>query len=254
MAATQQQQVKGESIGEWLRTIFYVVLIVVGVRSLLVEPFFIPSGSLTPTLLPGDFVLVTKYNYGYSRWSFPFGEPAFRGRIFGSVPKQGQIVVFALPRDPSIDYIKRVIGLPGDTVQVSDGQLFINGKEVPRTPDGAYVETPLDSGEGVPITVRQYIEHLPNGVNHLILKATNRGFANNTPLYKVPPGHLFMMGDNRDFSEDSRFLNAVGYIPLQNIVGRARIVLFSVRLDHPLWEIWYLPFEIRWDRFLTIIH
>ncbi len=240
-------------VAETLLTILYVVIIAVGLRSLIAEPFFIPSGSLTPTLLAGDFVLVTKYNYGYSRWSFPFGEPAFKGRIFGSVPKMGQVVVFALPRDPSVDYIKRVIGLPGDTVQVTDGQLYINGTEVPRTRDGHYLETPIDSGESVPIEVRKYIEHLPDGVNHVILKATNQGFANNTPLYTVPPGHLFMMGDNRDFSEDSRFLNAVGYVPLANVVGRGRIIMLSIRLNHPFWQFWFWPTDIRWGRFLTIV-
>lgn len=242
------------AFADMVLTIIYVLVIAVGLRSLVAEPFFIPSGSLTPTLLAGDFVLVTKYNYGYSRWSFPFGEPAFKGRIFGSVPKMGQIVVFALPRDPSVDYIKRVIGLPGDTVQVTDGQLYINGKEVPRTRDGSYLETPIDSGEAVPIKVRKYIEHLPDGVNHIILKATNQGFANNTPLYTVPPGHLFMMGDNRDFSEDSRFLNAVGYVPLANVVGRGRMILLSVRLDHPFWKFWDWPSDIRWGRMFTILH
>lgn len=250
----QAQKTESGTVKEWIVTLVYVVVIAVSIRSFLFEPFFIPSGSLTPTLLPGDFVLVTKWSYGYSRWSFPFGEPAFKGRIFGSLPKQGQIAVFALPSDPSIDYIKRVIGEPGDTVQVTDGQLYINGKEVPRTADGTYTETPLDSGEGVPITVRLYKEHLPDGVTHLIAKATNQGFANNTQVYRVPKDHLFMMGDNRDFSEDSRFLNAVGYVPLQNFVGRARIIWFSIRLDHPWWEFWYWPVDIRWDRLFTVIH
>lgn len=244
----ERQQAEAGSLKEWVVTILYVVVIAVALRSFLFEPFYIPSGSMTPTLLPGDFVLVTKFSYGYSRWSFPFGEPAFKGRIFGSLPKQGQVVVFALPRDPSIDYIKRVIGLPGDTIQVKDGQLYVNGKEVQRTRDGSYLETPGDTGEGVPIRVRKYIEHLPDGVNHVILKATDQGFANNTQVYHVPKGHLFMMGDNRDFSEDSRYLNAVGYVPVDNLIGPARFIWFSIHLDHPWWEFWQWPFEIRWGR------
>ncbi len=244
----------GESISEWVLTLIYVILIAGGIRSFLIEPFYIPSGSLVPTLLPGDFVVVTKWTYGYSRWSFPFAEPDFSGRIFGSYPKRGAIVVFALPREPSIDYIKRVIGEPGDTVQVTGGELYLNGKEAPRTPDGTYVESANDTGQGVPIRVKRYVEHLPDGVNHLIAKATNDGFANNTDLYTVPPGHLFMMGDNRDFSEDSRFLNAVGYVPIENVIGKGQLIWFSIDLRNPWWEFWFWPVEIRWDRLFTVIH
>jgi signal peptidase I len=160
-------------------------------------------------------------------------------------------VVFRLPRDTSVDYVKRVIGLPGDTIQVTDGQLYINGQEVPRAADGTYT----DDSDGTPVESEQFLESLPGvlpnaGKTHVILKQTDQGFMNNTPVYTVPPGDMFMMGDNRDDSLDSRVLDDVGYVPIENALGPATIIFFSIDLQYPWWEIWQWPFEIRWNRML----
>ncbi|HTU53894.1 MAG TPA: signal peptidase I [Acetobacteraceae bacterium] len=233
-----------------VKTLVYAGLIAIGIRTFVLEPFNIPSGSMIPTLLVGDYLFVEKYSYGYSRYSFPFSPPLFSGRIFGSMPRRGDVAVFALPRDPSIDYIKRIVGLPGDTMQVIHSRLYINGKECPRRYDGMYMET----DQGPPIEVRRYIETLPNGVQHSILQESNNGPLDNTGVYKVPPGFVFAMGDNRDNSEDSRVLSAVGYIPIENLVGKAEFIFFSVDAQYPWWEFWEWPFEIRWGRLFHIIH
>lgn len=233
-----------------VKTLVYAALIAIGIRTFLFEPFNIPSGSMIPTLLVGDYLFVEKYSYGYSRYSFPFSPDLFSGRIFGSTPKRGDVAVFALPRDPSIDYIKRIVGLPGDTIQVIHSRLFIDGKEVPRRPDGLYTAT----DEGPAMELKRYIETLPDGVSHSILQASNNGPLDNTGVYKVPPGFVFAMGDNRDNSEDSRVLDAVGYIPIENMIGRAELIFFSVHATAPWWEFWDWPFEIRWGRLFTIIH
>ncbi len=235
---------------EFIKTVFYAVVIAVVFRTVAFEPFNIPSGSMVPTLLIGDYVLVSKFSYGYSRYSMPFGPDLFSGRIFYSKPRRGDVAVFRLPRDPSVDYIKRIVGLPGDTVQMKGGQLYINGTEVKRVADGRY----LYSGDGPPVEAQRYTETLPGGVSHPILKFGNNEPLDNTPAYKVPPGDVFAMGDNRDDSEDSRVMTAVGFIPIVNLVGRADLVFFSARPTAPWWEIWYWPFEIRWGRLLTVIH
>ncbi len=158
--------------------------------------------------------------------------------------------MFKYPPDPSIDYIKRIIGLPGDTIQMSEGLLYINGQVCPRQPVGDYSV----NDEGIRTIYREYIETLPDGVKHLELKSTDEGWVNNTQVYTVPPDHVFAMGDNRDNSADSRFLNGVGYVPMENLVGRAELIFFSVDGEYPWWEFWEWPFEIRWDRLMTLIH
>lgn len=244
---------KNQSSGllENVKTIIYAALIALVIRTFFLEPFNIPSGSMIPTLLVGDYLFVEKYSYGYSRYSFPFSPDLFSGRIFGSVPHRGDVAVFRYPPDPSIDYIKRVIGLPGDQIQVRDGQLYVNGKEVPRKPDGDYVT----DDEGIRMVMRRYIEDLPGSagarpVDHAILKATDQGEANNTPVYTVPKNELFVMGDNRDNSADSRFW---GYVPMQNLVGKAEFIFFSFDARDPWWAFWDWPFEIRWGRIGMLI-
>lgn len=241
---------KSSGLLENLKTIVYAGLIALAVRTFAFEPFNIPSGSMIPTLLVGDYLFVSKYSYGYSRFSFPFSPPLFSGRIFGSLPTRGDVVVFKLPRDNSTDYIKRIIGLPGDTVQMKEGQLYINGKEVERRPAGEYEA----EGDGPRMLLHRYVETLPNGVSHYILKISDDGPLDNTQEYKVPEGYVFAMGDNRDNSLDSRVLNAVGYIPLENLVGRAEFLFFSVDAQEPLWAVWDWPFEIRWSRLFHPIH
>ena len=239
---------------ENIKTIVYAGLIALVVRTVAYEPFNIPSGSMIPTLQIGDYLFVAKYSYGYSRYSLPFSPPLFSGRIFGSLPARGDVAVFKYPRDTSIDYIKRIVGLPGDTVQVREGQLYINGKLCPRQPLGDYVT----DDEGIHMVQQEYLETLPpsghhGSVKHDILKATDEGEANNTPVYTVPPDHLFAMGDNRDNSADSRFMNGVGFVPVENLVGKAEIIFFSINSIDPWWEFWEWPFEIRWSRLLMTI-
>jgi signal peptidase I len=237
---------KSSTTADNIKTIVYAGLIAVVIRTFLFEPFFIPSGSMVPTLLVGDYVFVAKYAYGYTHFSFPFSPPLFSGRIPGWAPKRGDVVVFRLPRDTTVDYVKRVIGLPGDTIQVTGGELYINGNEVQRVDDGTYT----DDSDGEPVVAGQFRESLPGGKTHIVLKQTDQGFMNNTPVYTVPPGDLFMMGDNRDNSLDSRVLDDVGYVPIENVLGPATIIFFSIDLQDPWWEFWDWPFEIRWDRLL----
>ena len=240
---------KSSALVENVKTVIYAGLIALVVRTLAFEPFNIPSGSMLPTLLVGDYLFVAKYSYGYSRYSLPFGWPPFPGRIFGSLPRRGDVAVFKYPRDNSTDYIKRIVGLPGDRVQVRQGQLYINGQLCPRQPEGDYV---VDDS-GIHMVLRLYQETLPNGVKHDLLKATDEGEMNNTPEFLVPPDHVFAMGDNRDKSADSRFMNGVGFVPVENLVGRAEIIFFSVGEGEAAWKIWRWPWVVRWDRLFTIV-
>ncbi|GHF15462.1 signal peptidase I [Kordiimonas sediminis] len=199
---------------------FYVVFTTVGWAS-----FHIPSGSMEPTLEVGDRIFVSKFSYGYNRFSFYFDPPIFEEKIFESKPERGDVAVFTLPYKDYTDYIKRVIGLPGDRIQMKAGRLYINGKVVKRT----YVrDVEYTSYNGFELRVKEYIEELPGGVKHRIYERTDRGRADDTPLYVVPEGHYFMMGDNRDGSADSREMDGIGFVASKYIVGRADITTFSL--------------------------
>jgi signal peptidase I len=238
---------------ETVKTVIYAVLIAIVIRTVAYEPFNIPSGSMIPTLLVGDYLFVSKFSYGYSRFSLPLGLPLFSGRIFFTSPKRGDVIVFKLPRDNKTDYIKRVIGLPGDHIQVTRGLLYINGQPVKVEHTADYVD---EEPGRPPVHVPQFIETLPGGVKHPILKWRDDGDVNNTREYVVPEGEYFMMGDNRDNSLDSRVLpeaGGVGFVPAENLVGRAEFLFYSTDGSARLWEFWKWPFAVRYDRLLDVI-
>ena len=236
-----------ESWVETVKTVAYALLIALVIRTFMFQPFNIPSGSMENTLLIGDYLFVEKYAYGYSRYSFPFGMMPFSGRIFRSEPHRGDVIVFKLPSDPSVDYIKRVIGLPGDRIQMISDRLYINGKIVPQKRIDDYIE----NIDGFQHHVPRYREFLPNGKEHDVLDRDPDGPADNTDVYIVPPDHYFMMGDNRDNSDDSRA--GVGYVPAQNLVGKAEFIFFSTNGSARFWEFWKWPWTVRYNRLFTVI-
>lgn len=243
MQPTATQPKKQGAWDEFIKTLLYAFVIAVVFRSLFFEPFHIPSGSMKSNLLIGDYLFVNKMSYGYSRYSFPLGIPFFKGRALSDHrPKRGDVVVFRLPTNPRIDYIKRVMGLPGDRLQVRGGTLFINGEAVEDT----YVDLFNDSDgvENIDKLITRLEETLPEGKKFLILKESDGGYQNNTPVFEVPEGHYFMMGDNRDNSRDSRYQDEVGFVPEENLVGKAVIIFFSKVPD---------SLNIRFSRILHLI-
>ena len=250
MSVTTKPERGENSLGEIVKVVIQALLIAVVFRALLFQPFNIPSGSMKSTLLVGDYLFVSKFSYGYSRFSFPYGVIPFKGRVLASDPARGDVVVFRLPTDDSVDYIKRVIGLPGDRIQVKEGLLHINGEAVKIEALGPWTDT---DEYGTPIAAQAFKETLPGGVSHTILKRHSYGFANNTAEYVVPAGHYFMMGDNRDNSQDSRFLDHVGYVPFENFIGKAQVVFFSIGDGYPPWAVWAWPWEVRWSRFFNTL-
>jgi signal peptidase I len=239
-------QTKSDGILEIAKTVGYAILIALVIRSFLYEPFRIPSGSMIPSLLVGDYLFVSKYSYGYSKYSFPLSPDLFSGRIMGGSPKRGDVAVFRDPPHPEMDYIKRIVGLPGDHIQMKGGILYINDVAVIRDKIPDYVD---EHGN----TFIQYIETLPNGVKHRIIEAEgDTGGLDNTDVFIVPPDHYFAMGDNRDDSADSR-TEQVGYVPAENLVGRAEIIFFSTDGSAHWWEVWKWPFAIRYSRFFDLI-
>jgi len=245
-----------DSLAETIRTVIYAILIAVVFRTFLFQPFWIPSGSMKQTLLIGDYLFISKFSYGYANHSFPWSLGPFDGRILGSEPERGDVAVFKHPRTNE-DFIKRLVGLPGDRIQMRGGILYINDEPSTQEIIGEFVE-PIDPGrtnciskpevDGEIVCVKELIrETFPDGGSHLILNADNNLISgtDNTGIYTVPEGHYFFMGDNRDNSNDSR--QGVGFVPYENLVGRAELIAISS--DGPFYQLW----NWRFDRFLTVI-
>jgi signal peptidase I len=257
---------KEDGLWETFKVIVQALLIAFVVRTFLFQPYNIPSPSMYPTLKVGDYLFVSKLSYGYSKFSFNFSVGGFFGtkpiftccpidfpgrKVLADVPERGDVAVFKLPTDTDVDYIKRVIGLPGDKIQVQQGVLFINGVAVKKERIEDYVDYDAAFG-GRPIA--QFVETLPNGVSYRVLDyVQSENFPDTTDIYTVPEGHYFMMGDNRDNSQDSRFLDNVGFVPIENFMGRADMLFFSISSDASLLRIWEWPFQIRWTRFFNFL-
>jgi signal peptidase I len=255
-----------EGLWETAKVILQALAIAFFVRTFLFQPFNIPSSSMYPTLKIGDYLFVSKLSYGYGKYSFNFSFGGFSGppwvsccsfidfpgrKILPGAPARGDVAVFKYPQDLNIDYIKRVIGLPGDHIQMKQGVLFINGQEVKKLRVEDYVDPHGESG-GPGAAVAQFQETLPNGVTYNVLDFGDFS-QDNTDEYVVPADHYFMMGDNRDNSQDSRFLDKVGYVPLENFMGRADVIFFSFAPGASLAEPWKWPLQIRWSRFFNFI-
>ena len=238
------------AIIENVQTLLIALLIAILIRSLVIQPFYIPSSSMEPTLLVGDRIFVSKYSYGYSKHSFPFSPNVTDKRFFSKIPLQGDLVVFKTPADNRTDYIKRLIGLPGDEIQFINGDLYINQKIVKKRV--TQIPNKIRCGKFT-LETNSFIETLPNGVEHLTTYSS-KGTLQNTKKYKVPENHYFLMGDNRDCSKDSRFLDEVGYVKDLNLVGKAKIIFFSNDTNTgSVLKIWNLKNSLRLDRTFQIL-
>ena len=233
-----------------IKTIFYALVIAIIIRSLIIQPFYIPSSSMEPNLLVGDRLFVTKYSYGYSKHSFPFSPPFFKGRIFNNSPSRGDVVVFKTPADNRTDYIKRLIGLPGDTIQFINGNLYVNQiqifKDIKSRNDKTHCGNKI-------LDVNTFEEKFDNNVKFKTVYSNEYTFQN-SDQFLVPEKHYFFLGDNRDCSKDSRFLTSVGYVHENNLVGKAQLIFFSSDYRNGrLFQFWKWFEIIRFDRFFKII-
>jgi signal peptidase I len=233
------------SIYDNAKTLIGALIIAVLIRSLLFQPFYIPSSSMEPTLLVGDRIFVSKYTYGYSKHSFPFSPGITNKRFFSKQPHRGDLVVFKTPADNRTDYIKRLIGMPGDTIQFIEGEIFINEKKILR--EQVKNKTITRCGNFL-LETNTYIETLPNGLKHIVAYK-KKGSLQNSKMYKVPKNHYFLLGDNRDCSKDSRYLDSVGYVNNLNLVGEAKIIFFSNDTNiSSLFKFWNINKSFRIER------
>tara|TARA_Y100000591_G_scaffold286417_1_gene269325 strand:- start:391 stop:1125 length:735 start_codon:yes stop_codon:yes gene_type:complete len=236
---------------ENLKTLLYALIIAVIIRSLFIQPFYIPSSSMEPNLLVGDRIFVTKYSYGYSKHSFPFSPPIFKGRILFNEPQRGDVVVFKTPADNRTDYIKRLIGLPGDEIRFIDSNLYLNNSEI--------IKSKISSSDVIfcgkkKLDVFTFEELLPNNKKYISVYLKNFSFQN-SDTFIVPEDHYFFLGDNRDCSKDSRFLTSVGYVHKNNLVGKARFIFFSSDKNiGSIFAVWKWNKSIRLERFFKKIH
>ena len=230
------------------KSIVLAIFIALLIRSFIAEPFNIPSGSMKPNLLVGDFIFVSKWSYGYSRHSLPFSIPLIPGKIFEKLPKRGDVAVFKTPYDNKTDYIKRVIGLPGDKIKIINGEILINENLIVRKKMNDFIDV---NKQGNINRLRKYKEYFYES-EFDVLDIMDNGVVDNTQLYIVPENHFFVLGDNRDNSQDSRFLNKVGYIPIENLVGKAQYIFFSLE-NSRFYEIWKWPQSIRYERLMEKI-
>jgi len=233
------------------KTLFYALVIAIIIRSLLIQPFYIPSSSMEPNLLVGDRIFVTKYSYGYSKHSFPFSPPLFKGRLFYNEPKRGDVVVFKTPADNRTDYIKRLIGLSGDTIKFIDSNLYINNSEIIKSKISS--SNKIYCGNKL-IDVLTFEEQLSNGKKYISVYLKDFPYQN-SDTFKIPENHYFFLGDNRDCSKDSRFLSSVGYVHKDNLVGKAQFIFFSSdRKKGSIFSIWKWSKILRFDRFFKKIN
>jgi signal peptidase I len=237
-------------IVENIKTIFYALIIALIIRSFLFQPFYIPSSSMEPNLLIGDRLFVSKYSYGYSRHSLPFSPKIYNKRVLTKLPDRGDVIVFKTPADNRTDYIKRLIGLPGDTIQIIDSNLYLNNAKVKK--DKIEYLTNINCGNKI-INAIFFKETLPNGKKYITVYRNN-GTMMNTDKYTVPDNHYFFMGDNRDCSKDSRFLSSVGYVNINNLVGKAQLIFFSNEKKRgSFFKFWKWGKSLRLERFLKKI-
>ena len=258
MSALPQSEKQKFSLGEAVRLVVGYAVGLFLLYAFLIQPFYIPSGSMKSTLLVGDRLIVTKFSYGYSQYSLPFQPLSFSGRYFATPPERGDIVVFRAELDDAdSDFVKRIVGLPGDSIQMVNGVLHINGQAVKREAVPDYVGEDACAGGATTVVtrVKQWRETLPNGVSFNTLDCMPDGPLDSTPPVIVPAGHYFMMGDNRDNSTDSRVPEPEGFgsIPFENILGRAQIIFFSIAEGEPGWQFWRWPWTVRWTRLLTVV-